>query len=84
MQLFDCDALIKCSVWSYAWSLMKCFLQEGLNALHIACKTGNLEICQLLLKKAKDQNHFGEKKTFTSDLSILVNAKEKVQLMSLL
>ncbi len=53
--------------------------QEGLNALHIACNTGNPDICRLVLEKAKDQNHFGEKKSFTSDLPMLVNAKEKVR-----
>ncbi len=70
MQLFG--YINKCSVWSFQF-------QEGLNALHIACNTGNLEICRLVLEKAKYQNHFGEKKSFASDLPMLVNAKEKVQ-----
>ena len=53
-------------------------MQEGLNALHIACNVGNLKICKLLLVKAKEQNHFGRKKKYSSDLSILVNTKQKV------
>ena len=51
--------------------------QNGLTAVHIACKNGRRAILSSLLEKAKTQKHFCFKRSLPSDYDVVMSAKAR-------
>jgi len=49
--------------------------QGGVNALHVACKNGHLDVVEVLLQAAEYQYEFCKRKGLPSDLHIALNAR---------
>ena len=51
--------------------------QNGLTAVHIACKNGRRAILCSLLEKAKTQKHFCFKRSLPSDYDVAMSARAR-------
>ena len=51
--------------------------QNGLTAVHIACKNGRRAILSSLLEKAKTQKHFCFKRNLSTDYDVVMSAKAR-------
>lgn len=51
--------------------------QNGLTAVHIACKNGRRVILSCLLEEAKTQKHFCFKRKLSSDYDVVISAKAR-------
>lgn len=61
------------------------FFQNGLTAVHIACKNGRRGILCSLLEKAKTQKNFCFKRSLPSDYDVVMSAKAReVSLINLI
>ena len=63
-------------MYSYGFDFLLLF-QNGLTAVHIACKSGRRTILSSLLEKAKTQKHFCFKRSLPSDYDVVMSAKAR-------
>ena len=59
-------------------TIISCNVQNGLTALHIACKKGIVGVVRLIREKGEEQKRFCGLQ-LNSDYEVLINAKERLQ-----